>query len=488
MNHKKEFFSSRWAFLLAALGMAIGTGNLWRFPRLAGHYGGSFLIPWVIFLFMWSIPLIIIEFSIGKKLRRGVIGAFAQGLGKNYTWMGWFVGVCTIGIMFYYSVVCGWSIKYLVLSLQDELTRLDHASFWTSYTTGNFEPVLYSIIALMIGCIIIYFGVNKGIERATKILIPLLFLLVIIAAIRAVTLPNADAGLHYFFRVRPEDLFDYKVWLEALSQSAWSTGAGWGLVLTYATYVRQKESIIVNSLLTGLGNNIASIIIGLAVIPTVFAMSPNTSEAMQALQSGNQGLTFIYMPQLFARMLGGNIFTPLFFLALFIAAISSLISMLELAVKNLLDYRMNRKNAVILTGIIAAAAGFPSAYSLRFFNNQDWVWGIGLLISGFFFIFFALRIGINKFKNEYIELIKNHFYARPVFLKYLAIFMLLEFIFMFMWWLIQSISWYPQNWWNPFNEFSIGTCIAQWAIIIIVGVLFRHKLFGIKNLEENAPV
>jgi len=217
-------------------------------------------------------------------------------------------------------------------------------------------------------------------------------------------------------------------------------------------------------------------------------MSPNTSEAMQALQSGNQGLTFIYMPQLFARMLGGNIFTPLFFLALFIAAISSLISMLELAVKNLLDYRMNRKNAVILTGIIAAAAGFPSAYSLRFFNNQDWVWGIGLLISGFFFIFFALRIGINKFKNEYIELIKNHFYARPVFLKYLAIFMLLEFIFMFMWWLIQSISWYPQNWWNPFNEFSIGTCIAQWAIIIIVGVLFRHKLFGIKNLEENAPV
>jgi len=488
MNNKKDFFSSRWAFLFAALGMAIGAGNLWRFPRLAGQYGGSFLIPWIIFLFVWSIPLIIIEFSIGKKLRLGVIRAFSTGLGKNFTWMGWFVGLCTIGIMFYYSVVCGWSIKYLILSLQGELTRIDHHSFWTTYTTGKFEPVLYSAIALIVGGTIIYFGVNRGIEKATKILIPSLFVLVIIAAIRAVTLPNAAEGLHYFFRVRMEDLFDYKVWLEALSQSAWSTGAGWGLVLTYATYVRQKESIIINSLFTGLGNNIASIIIGLAVIPTVFALSADTSEALQALQSGNQGLTFIYMPQLFTRMLGGNLFTPLFFLALFIAAISSLISMLELAVKILLDYRMQRKKAVILTGTVAAVAGFPSAYSLSIFNNQDWVWGVGLLISGFFFIFFALKLGIYKFNKEYLKLLKNRFYASPIFLKYLAIFMILEFIFMFLWWFFQSVTWYPKNWWNPLNEFSIGTCIAQWSMIIIIGILFRHKLSGIKRSEDNAPV
>ena len=488
MNDRKDFFSSRWAFLLAALGMAIGAGNLWRFPRLAGQYGGSFLIPWVIFLFVWSIPLIIVEFSIGKKLRLGVIGAFSHGLGKNFAWMGWFVGLCTIGIMFYYSVVCGWSLKYLVLSLQGKLAGIDHYSFWTVYTTGNYEPVIYSIFALVIGCGIIYLGVNKGIEKATKILIPLLFILVIIAAIRALTLPNAGAGLHYFFRVRAEDLFDYKVWLEALSQSAWSTGAGWGLVLTYSTYVRKEESIIMNSLLTGVGNNVASIIIGLAVIPTVFALSSDGSEALQALQSGNQGLTFIYMPQLFARMLGGNFITPLFFLALFIAAISSLISMLELAVKILIDYRMKRRYAVALTGIIATVAGFPSAYSLAIFNNQDWVWGIGLLISGFFFIFFVLRIGINKFKIEYIELLKDRFYTSPLFLKNLAVFMILEFILMFLWWLFQSIAWYPQSWWNPFNEFSIGTCIAQWAIIISIGYLFRYKLSAITFIENNASV
>ena len=126
-NTNKDYFSSRWAFLIAALGMAIGAGNIWRFPRLAGQYGGSFLIPWLLFLFLWSIPLIMIEFSIGKKLRLGVIKAFSNSLGKKYTWMGWFVAMCTIGIMFYYSVVCGWSLKYFLLgrlkSICDNLHR-----------------------------------------------------------------------------------------------------------------------------------------------------------------------------------------------------------------------------------------------------------------------------------------------------------------------------------------------------------------------------
>jgi NSS family neurotransmitter:Na+ symporter len=482
MTDRKDLFSSRWAFLLAALGMAIGAGNLWRFPRLAGQYGGSFLIPWIIFLFIWSIPLIIIEFSIGKKIRLGVIGAFTHVLGKRYTWMGWFVALCTIGIMFYYSVVCGWSLKYLILGLTGDINQLNHESFWLTYTTGNLEPVIYYCISIFIGCLIIYFGVSKGIERATKILIPLLFLLVIIAAIRAVTLPNADAGLSYFFRVRTEDLFNYKVWLEALSQSAWSTGAGWGLVLTYATYVKKKESIIVNSLMTGVGNNIASIIIGLAVIPTVFALSASPDNALQALRAGNQGLTFIYMPQLFGQMIGGDVFIPVFFFALFVAAISSLIAMLELATKVLIDYGLQRKNAVILTGGVAVFAGFPSAYSLQVFNNQDWVWGIGLLLSGFFFIFFTIRYGIDKFRGEFIGLKPGTFFTSSTFLRALSRFMIFEFIIMFIWWFLQSINWYPQTWWNPFDEFTIGTCLVQWMIVIVTGIIFSERLSQVRQV------
>lgn len=481
MQKKEDLFSNRWAFILAALGMAIGAGNLWRFPRLAGQYGGSFLIPWMLFLFIWSIPLIIVEFSIGKKFRLGVIGAFKEGIGSRYAWMGWFVALCTIGIMFYYSVVSGWSLKYFSISISKGFDRLDPASFWSTYTTGNWEPVIFSVIALLLGSGIVYGGVRNGIERASKILIPSLFLLLIVAAIKALTLPNANHGLWYFLRVDPEDLLNYKVWLEALSQSAWSTGAGWGLILTYGTYVRDEENVISNSIFTGLGNNLASLIIGLAVIPTVFSMSPDVEQAYNALRSGNQGLTFIYMPQLFAKMPGGSIFTIVFFLALFVASISSLISMIELAVRILSDYGFGRRIGILLVIGASVIAGFPSAFSLGFFNNQDWVWGVGLLLSGFFFLFFVHKYGVLKFKSEVLRYKGNSIIFADGFLRFIFTFMLAEFLTMFIWWFFQSVAWYPDNWWYPFKEFSIGTCLLQWSVIIISGIIFNNRIAQIRR-------
>ncbi len=477
---KADLFSNRWAFILAALGMAVGAGNLWRFPRLAGQYGGSFLIPWMLFLFIWSIPLIIIEFSIGKKFRRGVIGAFKEGIGARFAWMGWFVGLCTIGIMFYYSVVCGWSLKYFIMSISTGLDNIDAAGFWSAYTTGNWEPVIFAVIALLVGSGIVMGGIRRGIERAAKILIPSLFALIVIAAVKALSLPNSENGLHYFLRVDAADLLNYKVWLEALSQSAWSTGAGWGLILTYGTYVREEEDVISNSVLTGLGNNLASLLIGLAVIPTVFAMSPAITDAYDALRSGNQGLTFIYMPQLFSKMIGGGIFTSVFFLALFVASISSLISMIELAIRLLSDYGISRKAGVLLVLAVGIAAGFPSAVSLSFFNNQDWVWGVGLLLSGFFFLFFVHRYGVVKFRREVIGSGRTNIFLSNGFLWFISVFMLLEFAVMFVWWFLQSLSWYPGNWWDPFAQFSIGTCILQWSIVLLLGIIFNNRIARIR--------
>jgi len=476
MKEKAELFSSRYAFLFAAIGMAIGAGNIWRFPRLAGQYGGSFLLPWLLFLFIWSIPLIIVEFSLGKSFKLGVIGVFRNGLGKSYTWMGWFIALCTMGIMFYYSVVCGWSLKYFIISISGDITSLNHSQFWINYTTSNLEPILYHIFAVLCGCMIIYFGIRGGIEKVTKILIPLLFILITIAAIRAITLPGANRGLSYFFRLNTVDLLNYRVWLEALSQSAWSTGAGWGLILTYANYVKKEEKSVANALLTGIGNNIASILCGLAIIPAVFSLSVSIEDANHALQSGNQGLTFIYLPQLFSKMPGSWIMTPLFFISLFIAAISSLIAMLELAVRIIMDYGITRHKAVIGVGITTSILGLPSAYSLGFFNNQDWVWGVGLLLSGFFFIFYVLKTKTSIFikrylNNEHAFLIKN-----PWILKYLTLVMIFEFILMFIWWFFQSVNWAPESWWDPFGQFTIGTCLFQWIIVIFIGVLFNEKI------------
>ena len=480
MNKKSELFSSRYAFLFAAIGMAIGAGNIWRFPRLAGQYGGSFLIPWLLFLFIWSIPLIIVEFSLGKTYKLGVIGVFRVGLGKSYTWMGWFIALCTMGIMFYYSVVCGWSLKYFVMSVEGDLNKIAHAQFWANYTTSNLQPIWYHIIAVGLGSLIIFFGVRRGIEKVTKILIPTLFLLISIAAIRSLSLPGSQKGLSYFFHIDTADLLNYKVWLEALSQSAWSTGAGWGLILTYANYVKKDEKTISNALLTGIGNNIASLLCGLAIIPAVFALSVSIEDANNALQAGNQGLTFIYLPQLFSKMPWGRLMTSLFFISLFIAAISSLIAMLELAVKIIMDYKIGRKKSVIGVGIATILLGLPSAYSLNFFNNQDWVWGVGLLLSGFFFIFYALKIKIKIFIKRYLDNEQTFLLKYIWIIKLLTFTMILEFIFMFLWWFLQSVSWYPETWWDPFGQVTIGTCIFQWIIVILIGVLFNEKISRIK--------
>ena len=230
MSDKIESFSSRFGLIAATLGMAIGAGNIWRFPRLAGQYGGSFIIPWLIFLFLWSIPLLMVEFSVGMKTRKGVLGSFKEAMGEKYTWMGWFVAVCTSAIMFYYSVVSGWALKYFILAISSELTTLNHEQFWTNYTASNSGPLFFHFVSLGLAAMLIYLGVVKGIERFSKIIIPSLYILLIISAIKALSLSGSEVGLSYFFSFEWDKLKDYKIWLDGLSQSAWSTGAGWGLI------------------------------------------------------------------------------------------------------------------------------------------------------------------------------------------------------------------------------------------------------------------
>ncbi|MFQ5721283.1 MAG: sodium-dependent transporter, partial [Candidatus Aminicenantales bacterium] len=303
---EKEYFASRWGIILAGMGMAVGTGNIWRFPRIVAQYGGgAFMIAWLIFLFLWSIPLLTIEIAIGKKTRRGVIGSFSQIMGKNFTWMGTFIAFVTTSIMFYYSVVTGWCLKYFVATSWQGLIKKDSSQFWHNFTS-SWEPVIFHLLAISIGAFIIYAGVVKGIERANKILIPSLFFLLIIACFRALTLPAAFHGLNFLFSPNLAKLTDYKVWLNALSQSAWSTGAGWGLILTYAVYSHRREEPLLTSTTIGFGNNLASLLAAVAVIPTVFSyfaqQNLSLPKVLEVMKTDNQGLTFIWMPHLFSKV------------------------------------------------------------------------------------------------------------------------------------------------------------------------------------------
>jgi len=477
----KENFTSRFGLLAAAIGMAIGAGNIWRFPRLAGQYGGTFLIPWFLFLFLWSLPLLIAEFAIGKKTKSGTIGAFVKVMGKKYAWMGWFVGFCTTAILFYYSVVTGWSLKYFLLSISGNLFTIDHQSFWQQYTSSIYEPLFFHFISIGIGAVIIYRGIVSGIETFSKIIVPTLFVLLLIAAVKALTLPGAEVGIKYFFTIKPEAFLNYKLWLDALSQSAWSTGAGWGLLLTYSIYARNDEPAISNSFLAGMGNNMASIIAGLAIIPTLFALTSATA-AEEALQSGNQGLAFIAIPQLFSQMSGGLVFASVFFLALFFAALSSLIAMIELAVRLFMDAGFDRKKSVITIAIITAILGVPSAISLNFFDNQDWVWGLGLLLSGLFLTVAVIKIGAVNFISNWVDVAGNKSLYNMLFRILFYFILPVEFLLMMGWWLFQSISWYPDTWWNPMKKFSLGTAVIQWFVIIIAGLLLNKQFT--KALKE----
>lgn len=479
---QKEVFSSRWALLLAALGMAIGTGNIWRFPRIAAQNGGgAFIIAWIVFLFLWSTPLLISEFAIGKKTRYGAVGAFGKLLGEKYTWMGAFVGFCSTAIMFYYSVVTGWCFKYFVASVRGGLSSVENMAYWTQFTT-SYEPILFHLLAMGVGAFIIYQGVVQGIERANKILIPSLLILLILGVVRALTLPGAVNGLNFFFAVDWDSLTNHKIWLEALSQSAWSTGAGWGLILTYAVYLKKEEDIVINSFVTAFGDYSASLLAGLAIFPAVFALAPTLGlapeEVMKYTGPASTGLTFIWIPQLFQGMALGSLFTTIFFLALSFAALSSLIAMIELVTRILMDAGMQRKQAILLVASGGFLLGLPSAINMTFFENQDWVWGVGLMLSGFFVAFAAIKFGPEKFRTELVNTKGNDLNVGRWFDYLIKYVIPIEFLILIGWWFYQSVANFDrEGWWNPFHTFSIGTCIFQWGLVIAMFLIFNRVLY-----------
>ena len=481
---KTESFSSRWGLIAVGLGMAVGTGNLWRFPRIAAQNGGAaFLIPWVIFLFIWSLPLLMAEFGLGRGARRGVVGAFATLIGEKYAWMGGFITLTSVMILFYYSVVTGWTLKYFFATLTTQLQGVDSGTYWETYSASVWQPILFHILAVSIGGFIIGRGIVSGIERANRVLIPTLFLLLLVAAVRAMTLPGAERGLEFLFNPDLSTLKNYRTWLEALTQSAWSTGAGWGLILTYAIYMKRDEDVVLNATTIGLGNNSASLLAGMAVLPTVFAILP-TNDALAAMESGNTGLTFIWIPQLFSQIPGGQVFLPLFFLALFCAALSSLIAMIELATRILIDTGVPRKRAVTLVCGATIICGIPSAVSLDVFENQDWVWGIALMISGLFISLAATRYGQRRFREELINVEGNDLNVGRIYewiLKYLVP---AEFVLMFSWWMYQAATVYdPEGWWNPVRVYSVGTCLAQWGVALFLLISFNRQMVRASTRE-----
>lgn len=487
-NHR---FSSRWGFILSAMGIAVGTGNIWRFPRIVAqegneHGAGAFIIAWVIFLFMWSIPLIIAEYSLGRKHRSGVIGVFVKALGKKFAFMGAFVAFVTAAITFFYTVVVGWCIFYFWQTLTNDLPTTTEAAMdtWNTYQSGN-SIYLFHFLAIAFAGMAIWKGIGR-IEKINKILIPALLVIVLLCVIRAVTLPGAGEGIAYLFRVDFSQLREPKVWLAALTQNAWDTGAGWGLFLTYAAYMKLEHGAVKNAFTTGIANNTVSLLSGIMIFGTVFAilgaeMRMNHAEILEVMKTSgpaSTGLTFIWMPQLFARMVMGHPLAILFFLGLTFAGFSSLIAQIELCARIFIDTGMTRKMSVILVVALIYVLGIPAAMNLNWLSNQDHVWGIGLMISGMLMAFVIIKSGAKKLRLE-MHLDVHDWQLKSWWQIVITYFIPFAAIALLIWWFYLAATVFaPGEWYNPFNAFSIMTCLAQWALMLGIFVIFNKKIAG----------
>jgi len=493
---QQEQWSGRLAIIIAAVSMAVGTGNIWRFPRVAAEWGGgAFLVAVTIALVIWAIPLLMCEFLMGSRSRLGNIGAFRDFMGRKQTWAGGFMVAVTLGIMFYYSVVAGWCIRYFAVAATGGLTPdvstavAGATTFgqaqWDAFINNPAETVGYHAAAVLFTTFVVFQGIKGGLERVLKVFLVALLAIIVLLAVRAVMLPGSAAGLRFLFVPDWSQLAHSRVWLEAFTQAAWSTGAGWGLMMVYAVYARKNEEISVNSGIVAFSDVLVGICAATLVLGTLFAVAPTPDIAQQALDAGHVGLTFVYIVDLIATMPGAWIVSPLFFLALALAGVSSVIAMFELATTNLMNFGFQRRNAAVLVGILAFLFGIPSALSIEFLNNQDWVWGVGLLISGLLTALAILKYGVNRAAAE-IDASSDIRIGAWFALAVRAIPVL--FLVLFGWWIYQSVRDNSDTWWNPMVTYSTGTMVLQWGIVLVlVLALNRFMANGVQHGPMTKP-
>ena len=332
----RESFGSRFGALVAMAGSAVGLGNLWRFPYLVGENGGAaFIIVYIALSFLICLPIFISEFVIGRRRQKNAFAAFRDLSGGGiWSAVGLFTIIVPLVVLSYYSVIGGWSIEYFVKSLTFSFTGNDSqtamSTMFSSFVSNPWLPLICHTGFLLATTIIVVGGIKDGIEKFSKVMMPILFFIVIAIAIYSLTLPGASKGVDYLFN--PDfSKIDAKACAAALGQAFFSLSLGFGTIMTYASYVDKKENILFQSTSTAISDLMFALIAGVAIMPAVFAFGLNP-------QSG-PGLVFETLPYVFSQMPAGGIVAILFFIALLVAALTSSISMLEVAVAYLVEER-----------------------------------------------------------------------------------------------------------------------------------------------------
>ena len=394
MSHQhRGQWGTRAGFILAAIGSAVGLGNIWRFPYMvASNGGGAFMIVFLIAMLTAGIPIMILEFSIGHKTHRSAPGAL-KFLNSKWEWLGWLQVFTCFAIVIYYSVIIAWSLSYGLFSLQGLKWGTDTVGFFTGeylklesgFSLGNFN--LSVAIPLIIVWVIIFAsvigGVKDGIEKANKIFMPLLAILVVIILIRGITLPGAWAGLDYMFKPDFSKLLNPQVWIAAYGQVFYSMSVAFGIMITYSSYLPDDSDIANNAFMTGFADTSFSLFAGLTVFSIMGYMAYSQGkEVAEVAGNGGIGLAFMVFPEAINALPGlKGIFGLVFFLVLSFAGLTSAISLAEVVISSFIDkFHFNRKKVavvvILIQGLISMVYATGSGLNIldivdAFLNNYN---------------------------------------------------------------------------------------------------------------------
>lgn len=358
----RDGFSSSLAVFFATLGSAVGLGNIWKFPYLTGENGGgAFLFVYLLCILVIGIPVMIAEFYIGKSTRKNIMGAIKSIKPNNRLWRVIALGgiFAAFFIMFFYSAVGGWVYAYVFNAVTGKLSGVNvnsASAIFESTKAGSFQPIMWQIIVVIVVSTILVAGVKNGIEKITKTLMPVLFILILICDVRALTLDNSFEGIHFLFNVNFSKITPMVI-MSAMGLAFFKLSLGMGTMVTYSSYFTKDTNLITTSAKVAIADTLVSLLAGIAIFPAVFAfgMEPNSG----------QGLLFKTIPLVFSRLPGGNILLAAFFILAAIAATTAMISMAEVVVAFLSEeFAISRTRAVCINATIIILIGTMTTLSL----------------------------------------------------------------------------------------------------------------------------
>ena len=369
-EQKRASFGGKLSVILVAAGSAIGLGALWRFPYIAGKHGGAaFLLVFLLSIFVVGIPAMLAEFAVGRRTKKNAVGAF-RTLSKRWSWLGYSGVLGALLISGYYYLIAGWSLQYFADSVTGGMfnSPLPFKEQFDLFQ-ASWKPLIWGVVFILMTHFIVARGVEKGIEKASKVMMPLLFVILIIMAVRVAFMPGAAEGYKFFLSCDFAEAFKAETIMMAIGQAFFSLSVGMGCMVTYASYFKQDNNMVSTSFNVSILTLLVSVLAGLVIFPAVFSAGLQPTEG--------PALVFVTLPEIFKGMPLASVWAAIFFLLVILASLTSTISFHEVLTAYFAEeFSLTRKRAAMVTtvvSIVLSTVTFFSLFGVDFFNIFDYV-------------------------------------------------------------------------------------------------------------------